>query len=170
MVLHHLIFSGCKRCATCINSMMHVREEHISKLYTRTVYRDRLTHRAVSASLNMNKTVTQFSYQIEISWCVVAKELTGVLGVHPSTPGQSICWQLSMTSFCHVITHIIHVTLTLHSAVSAELDLDHRYMTVVEMSELSTGDREVPEGCKAQITHVIFDCDGLMLGMLVKFA
>ena len=56
------------------------------------------------------------------------------------------------------------------SAVSAELDLDRRYMTVVEMSELSTGDREVPEGCKAQITHVIFDCDGLMLGRLVKFA
>lgn len=67
--------------------------------------------------------------------------------------------------------HIIHVTLTLHSsAVSAELELDHRYMTVVEMSEPSTGDREVPEGCKAQITHVIFDCDGLMLGRLVKFA
>ena len=38
----------------------------------------------------------------------------------------------------------------------------------VEMSESSTGDREVPEGCKAQITHVIFDCDGLMLGRLVK--
>ena len=75
-----------------------------------------------------------------------------------------------MTSFCHVMTSFIHVTLTLHSAVSAELELDHRYMTVVEMSEPSTGDREVPEGCKAQITHVIFDCDGLMLGRLVKFA
>ena len=35
------------------------------------------------------------------------------------------------------------------------------------MSELSIGDREGPEGCRAQITHVIFDCDGLLLGELV---
>jgi len=38
------------------------------------------------------------------------------------------------------------------------------------MSELSVGDREGPEGCRAQITHVIFDCDGLLLGELAYMA
>ena len=63
-----------------------------------------------------------------------------------------------MTSFYHVIARYMRMTCRARAGVN-----------VIEMSEPSTGDREVSEqGCKAQITHVIFDCDGLMLGRLAK--
>ena len=63
-----------------------------------------------------------------------------------------------MTSFYHVIARYMRMTCRARASVN-----------VIEMSEPSTGDREVSEqGCKAQITHVIFDCDGLMLGRLAK--
>ena len=68
-----------------------------------------------------------------------------------------------MTSSYHVIARYMRMTCR------AQLDIDPVTVNVIEMSEPSTDDREVSEqGCKAQITHVIFDCDGLMLGRLAK--
>ena len=94
------------------------------------------------------------------------KWLTGVR-IHPWTP------QLDEHDEVDLLTNPYDVILSCDRALHAhDLQSSARHpvtVNVIEMSEPSTDDREVSEqGCKAQITHVIFDCDGLMLGRLAK--